>query len=1020
MIDEVESDLILKKMFTVRAQAFLWSVFALSCFWTWRYAEAVVPSDEVDALQQISRTMGSVYWKFNVDSCQVEMAGVTLEPPKDSLANVTCDCSFVNNTCHIVSIELKRLSLPGILSPELVKLPYLQRIDLSYNYLNGSIPVEWASTQLEFIALLANRLSGEIPKELGNLTSLRYLDLEANRFSGSIPPELGKLENLRTLFLSSNRLSGNLPAELAELRNLTDFRINDNSFNGTIPDFLQGWKQLTRLEMIATGLKGPIPSSISVLGNLLQLKISEINGSNQDFPDLSNMTGLTRIYLRNCNISGEIPAYIWGMMNLRILDLSFNKLVGQIPSVINLERLVFIFLSGNSLSGNIPESILKKGTNVDLSYNNFNAQNPGQPACQQITANLNLFRSSSKENNLGGALPCIKDFKCPRYSHSLYVNCGGDTVKIEGNKEDTVYEGDGGIEGSAAARFFLMNTTNWGFSSTGDFMDDNDFTNTRYTATSSSSNISALFTTARLSPLSLTYYQYCLVNGSYTVSLQFAEIQFANDNTYRSLGRRIFDIYIQDKLVKKDFNIADEAPGFLKPITIRFNVTVTSNVLEIRFYWAGKGTTRIPSRGVYGPLISAISVDPNFVLPSEDEKKRIVPIVAGVVGSSLIFLALGFIWWRTKAKSGRENEYKGLELQTGSFTLKHIKAATNDFDSENKIGEGGFGSVYKGLLSDGTVIAVKQLSSKSSQGNREFLNEIGVISCLQHPNLVKLHGCCIEGNQLLLVYEYLENNSLARALFGLKNCQLKLDWPTRHKICVGIARGLAFLHEESRLKIVHRDIKATNVLLDKDLNPKISDFGLAKLHEEEKTHISTRIAGTIGYMAPEYALWGYLTSKADVYSFGVVALEIVSGKHNMSYGPDSSCACLLDWACHLQQTGKIMELVDQNLGSEFNKVEAERMIKVALLCTNASPSLRPTMSEVVNMLEGTINIPNVIPEASDYSQDLRFIAIREHHKLIKSESLGGSQILHSTSIRSWTGSSSASVHEHNTTSLESI
>ncbi|XLT32065.1 hypothetical protein HN873_063357, partial [Arachis hypogaea] len=149
-----------------------------------------------------------------------------------------------------------------------------------------------------------------------------------------------------------------------------------------------------------------------------------------------------------------------------------------------------------------------------------------------------------------------------------------------------------------------------------------------------------------------------------------------------------------------------------------------------------------------------------------------------------------------------------------------------------------------GILPNGTIIAVKQLSSKSKQGNREFINEIAMISALQHPCLVKLYGCCVEGDQLLLVYEYMENNSLAYALFGPKENELKLNWPTRQKICVGIARGLAFLHEESRLKIVHRDIKATNVLLDKNLNPKISDFGLAKLHEEDATHISTRIAGT--------------------------------------------------------------------------------------------------------------------------------------------------------------------------------
>ncbi|CAA7402423.1 unnamed protein product [Spirodela intermedia] len=315
----------------------------------------------------------------------------------------------------------------------------------------------------------------------------------------------------------------------------------------------------------------------------------------------------------------------------------------------------------------------------------------------------------------------------------------------------------------------------------------------------------------------------------------------------------------------------------------------------------------------------------------------------------------------------------GLELPTGSFSLRQIKAATGNFDPENKIGEGGFGPVYKGVLPDGSMIAVKQLSSKSKQGNREFVTEIGMISALQHPNLVKLFGCCIEGNQLLLIYEYMENNSLARALFGPEGLRLNLDWQTRRKICIGIARGLAYLHEESRLKIVHRDIKTTNVLLDKDLNAKISDFGLAKLDEEENTHISTRIAGTMGYMAPEYAMRGYLTYKADVYSFGVVALEIVSGKSNAKFLPKDDYIYLLDWACVLQEKGTLLELVDPALGTNFSIEEAQQMLNLALLCTNQSPTLRPAMSTVVAMLEGhtPVRVPTMKINRTD-SMELRF------------------------------------------------
>ncbi|KAM0048729.1 putative transferase, protein kinase RLK-Pelle-DLSV family [Helianthus debilis subsp. tardiflorus] len=251
-----------------------------------------------------------------------------------------------------------------------------------------------------------------------------------------------------------------------------------------------------------------------------------------------------------------------------------------------------------------------------------------------------------------------------------------------------------------------------------------------------------------------------------------------------------------------------------------------------------------------------------------------------------------------------------------------------------------------------------------------------MITGIQHPNVVTLHGCCAEHNQLLLVYEYMENNSLAHALFDQDESKMEFDWPTRQRICVGIARGLAFLHEETTLKMVHRDIKAANILLDSELTPKISDFGLAKLNEKENTHISTRVAGTLGYMAPEYALWGHLTYKADVFSFGVLALEIIAGKNNMKSRPNEDYVSLLDLAVVLKEKGTLMDLVDPRLGSDFNKIEAERMIEVAILCTNQSPAFRPTMSEVVNMLEGHTIIKEIDMSIGTLEDDLRLQAVK--------------------------------------------
>ncbi|XP_052311111.1 probable leucine-rich repeat receptor-like serine/threonine-protein kinase At3g14840 [Populus trichocarpa] len=231
-------------------------------------------------------------------------------------------------------------------------------------------------------------------------------------------------------------------------------------------------------------------------------------------------------------------------------------------------------------------------------------------------------------------------------------------------------------------------------------------------ATKLSANTSALYMDARLSPISLTYYGFCMGNGSYTVTLHFAEITFTDDKTHSSLGRRFFDIYIQGKRVQKDFSIQEEAGGVGKAIIKNFTAIVTGNALEIRFYWAGKGTPGVPVRGVYGPLISSISVTPDFVPPSENSRSNgtSVGTVAGIVAAVVvvIFLILGILWWKgcLGQKISMRHDLKGLELKTGSFTLRQIKAATNNFDPANKIGEGGFGPVYKGLLSDGTIIAV--------------------------------------------------------------------------------------------------------------------------------------------------------------------------------------------------------------------------------------------------------------------------------------------------------------------------
>ncbi|KAL2495122.1 Protein kinase superfamily protein [Forsythia ovata] len=292
--------------------------------------------------------------------------------------------------------------------------------------------------------------------------------------------------------------------------------------------------------------------------------------------------------------------------------------------------------------------------------------------------------------------------------------------------------------------------------------------------------------------------------------------------------------------------------------------------------------------------------------------------------------------------------------KTNNFSYNELRIATDNFDRRNKIGRGGFGTVYKGILKNGTQVAVKTLSAESKQGEREFLTEIDTISNVKHPNLVELIGCCLHESNRILVYEYLENNSLDHALLGSRRT-LNLDWRKRSVICMGTARGLAYLHEELVPHIVHRDIKASNILLDSNFEPKIGDFGLAKLFPDDITHISTKIAGTTGYLAPEYVLGGQLTLKADVYSFGVLTLEIVSGRSsgNTYYGRMQKL--LVEWAWELYEEEKLLELVDPEL-EEYPKEEVLRYMKVALFCTQANASRRPMMSQVMEMLSKNVRL----------------------------------------------------------------
>ncbi|XP_058223242.1 uncharacterized protein LOC131332952 [Rhododendron vialii] len=363
-----------------------------------------------------------------------------------------------------------------------------------------------------------------------------------------------------------------------------------------------------------------------------------------------------------------------------------------------------------------------------------------------------------------------------------------------------------------------------------------------------------------------------------------------------------------------------------------------------------------PPARTFAPLPPSSNVNPKQDNKSSTLRPTIVIVVVVAVSISLVLTALACVLLRLRKRKdvrrkGRTTsqllDERGTDADLPLFDLITIVAATDNFSLANKLGQGGFGPVYKGRLLNGQEIAVKRLAKNSGQGVEEFKNEVSLIAKLQHRNLVRLLGCCIQEEEKILIYEYLPNKSLDSFILG--SC---LDWRTRFRIVLGIARGMLYLHQDSRLRIIHRDLKASNVLLDAAMNPKISDFGMARICGGDQIEANAnRVVGTFGYMAPEYAMQGLFSIKSDVFSFGVLLLEIVSGTKNSSYYQDSSMT-LIGHAWDLWIEGKALDIVDPFLRDQesFPAPQVLRCIHIALLCVQEFATDRPTMSKVALML----------------------------------------------------------------------
>ncbi|KAH9668494.1 putative LRR receptor-like serine/threonine-protein kinase [Citrus sinensis] len=770
--------------------------------------------------------------------------------------------------------------------------------------IEGSLPEELGYLpKLDRIQIDQNYISGSLPKSFANLNKTRHFHMNNNSISGQIPPELSRLPSLVHMLLDNNNLTGYLPPELSELPKLLILQLDNNNFEGTtIPASYSNMSKLLKLSLRNCSLQGPMP-------------------------DLSRIPNLGYLDLSSNQLNGSIPP---GRLSLNIttIKLSNNKLTGTIPSnfsVIILTSLVSVyehkFIANNSLSGSIPSSIWQSRT--------LNA-----------TETFILDFQNNNLTNISGS------FNIPP---NVTVRLRGNPFCLNTNAEQ--FCGSHSDDDNEIDR-----STN----STLDCRAQSCPTDYEYSPTSPIRCFCAapLLVGYRLKSPGLSYFPAYknLFEEYMTSGLKLNLYQLDIDSFRWEKGPRL-------KMYLKLFPVYDNSSGN----SYVFNASEVGRIRSMFTGW------NIPDSDIFGPyeLINFTLQGPyrDVFPPSRNSgisKAALAGIILGAIAGAVTISAIvSLLIVRAHMKNyhaisrRRHSSKTSIKIDgVRSFTYGEMALATNNFNSSTQIGQGGYGKVYKGILPDGTVVAVKRAQEGSLQGEKEFLTEIQFLSRLHHRNLVSLVGYCDEEGEQMLVYEFMSNGTLRDQLSA--KSKEPLGFAMRLSIALGSSRGILYLHTEADPPVFHRDIKASNILLDHKFTAKVADFGLSRLAPVPDiegivpAHVSTVVKGTPGYLDPEYFLTHKLTDKSDVYSLGVVFLELLTGMQPISHGKNIVREVNIAY-----QSSMMFSVIDGNMGSYPSEC-VEKFIKLALKCCQDETDARPSMSEVMRELE---SIWNMMPES---------------------------------------------------------
>ncbi|KAH7331194.1 hypothetical protein KP509_20G019500 [Ceratopteris richardii] len=803
--------------------------------------------------------------------------------------------------------------------------------------------------------------TGIIAPDVGNLTKLAVLNLMHNNITGSIPPEVGNLSNLSKLLLNGNKLTGQLPPELGYLSELELLQIDENNISGPIPSTFQSLNKTRHFHMNNNSLNGSIPPELGRLGSLIHLLLDNNDLSGELPPELSNISTLYVMQLDNNYFSGSIPPSYFTIPELAKLSFRNCNLTGSIPDLSSLNELKYLDLSRNNLSGQLPSKIPESITTIDLSYNQLNGVIP--EAFYSLTSlELLILRNNLLDGNFTGSelqhngfinassllILDIQHNNITGFTTGALLQLSNVTLRLFGNPVCSE-----SLAPQSVCTDFSGSYSNISFPETVISL-SNDCSSANTCDTSRNSEV--LY--GLLLHSGACQCAYPLIVGYRLQSPAFAIFQPYVDQFQKYLSNKLeFDIYqvnVSSFKWQPGPRLAMKLKLFPNKSTKQFTQA------EVDKIYTKFATSDIDYDEVFGPyelLYFSLGFPYNVSRPFSGRRKSLSSgVIAGIVVGSVIFiilLAMAAMHIITKYGAYYGAIYKAAPRQkkcikvagVKDFTFKEMIKATNNFDKSTQVGQGGYGKVYKGILADGTVVAIKRAEKESLQGDKAFYTEIEMLSRVHHRNLVSLIGYCDDECEQMLVYEFMEGGTLHDHL--KLNSKQPLDFSTRVQIALGSAKGILYLHTEADPPIFHRDIKSSNILLDANRRAKVADFGLSKLAPtgDEGGYVSTVVKGTPGYLDPEYFLTQKLTDKSDVYSFGVVLLELLTGMQPITGGKN-----LVREVNLAHKAGMLLSIVDHRM-SPYLADSLQPLVHLAISCCKDEADSRPSMAEAVQELE---------------------------------------------------------------------